>query len=157
MAQKGNSTNNIPNWYTYLAASNVIIAVLAGIASLQAGTFSSNILIEKNNSILYQNQANKEWNHYLASDITSQILQREDQGKLAFQSKAEDLEKKVEIANKKSDIYFQKTSDMSMAGTMLEIAIALSAISILVKRKFFWHIALVLAAIGTYFLVIGLF
>ena len=59
MAQ-GNS-QNIPNWYTYLAASNVIIAVLAAIASFQGSTYSSFILIEKNNSIYFRDGPKKDY------------------------------------------------------------------------------------------------
>ena len=141
--------NYIPNWYSYLAISNVIIAVLVGISSFQSNTFSSNILVEKNNSILYQNQANKEWNHYLAGEINN----RADK---SFQIKAEELEKQVASANKQSDIYFQKTGDLSLAGTLLEIAIALSAVSILVRKQFFWYFAMALSCVGIYFLALGL-
>ncbi len=144
-----NGSKNIPDWYTYLAASNVIIAVLAGIASFQSSSYSSFTLIEKNNSILYQNQANKEWNHYLAGEINNQADK-------TFQIKAEELEKRVESASNKSDIYFKKTSNLSMAGTMLEIVIALSSVAVLVRKKIFWYFALVLAGAGIYFLIIGL-
>ena len=43
------AANVIPSWYMYLAASNVIIAVLSAVASFQSGTYNSLILVEKNN------------------------------------------------------------------------------------------------------------
>ena len=49
-----------PRWHLYVAATSGLMAVLAAIASFQASGFSSQMLQEKNNSILYQNKANKE-------------------------------------------------------------------------------------------------
>ena len=138
-----------PMWHYYIAASSVIIAVLAAISSFQSATYSSLILVEKNNSILYQNQANKEWNHSLASEIL-----RED-GE-SFKQKAEGLEEKSQKADLKSQEYFEKTSHMANAGTLFEIAIALSSISLLMERKLLWQISLILSLIGIYFLATGL-
>ena len=138
-----------PMWHYYIAASSVIIAVLAAISSFQSATYSSLILVEKNNSILYQNQANKEWNHYLADYILNKNTGE-------FQQKAEGLEEKSKTADQKSEEYFEKTSHLANAGTFFEIVIALSSISLLMERKLLWQLSLILALVGIYFLATGL-
>ena len=140
---------NGPMWHYYMAASSVIIAVLAAISSFQSATYSSLILVEKNNSILYQNQANKQWNHSLASDI---LKENGD----SFRQEAEELEKKSQQVNLKSEEYFAKAGHLANAGTFFEIAIALSSISLLLERKLLWHLALILSLVGIYFLATGL-
>ncbi len=138
-----------PIWHYYIAASSVVIAVLAAIASFQSSTYSSLLLVEKNNSILYQNQANKEWNHYLADYILNKNTTE-------FQQKAQELEEKSKVADKKSEQYFQKTGHLANGGTFFEIAIALSSISLLLERKLLWQLSLILALVGIYFLATGL-
>ena len=151
------------SWNNYVAVSTAIIAVLAAIASLQAGTNVSLMLLEKNNANLYQNQANKQWNTYLAQEIVSLSentsitnIQIQKQAQQALQRKTDDLENKVMDATQKAQIYFQRNSNLSTAGTFLDIAIALSAMSTLIKKKYFWIFSLLLAAAGIYFLTLGL-
>ena len=133
----------------YIAASSVIIAVLAAIASFQSATSSSLVLIEKNNSVLFQNQANKEWNYYLANKILKES--RED-----FQQKAQGLEEESKQASSSSEGYFKKASRLANAGTIFQAAIALSSISLLLERKLLWQLSLVISAAGAYLLVTGL-
>ena len=149
MAQLKIPPRNGPMWHYYMAASSVVIAVLAAISSFQSATYNSLILIEKNNSVLYQNQANKEWNHQLANNILNKNGEE-------FQQKAQELEEKSKTADLKSEEYFQNSGHLANAGTFFEIAIALSSISLLLQRKLLWLLGLGLSTIGVYFLIIGL-
>ena len=152
MAQKENNSRRD----IYIAFTSGIIAVLAAIASFQASGYSSLMLEEKNNSILYQNKANKQWNNYLAGSIISQILKKPiSLEQMSFQQKANDLENQVAGASQKFQTYFQKNSNLVIAGTFFEIAIALSSLSVLIRRKSFWIFSLLLAGVGIYFLVLG--
>ena len=153
--------NNIP-LENLVAVTTAIMAVLAAIASLHAGTNNSLILVEKNNANLYQNQANKEWNTYLAKEVVSvhknaspSNIESQTQTQEELQRKNAELENKVTSSTIKAQDYFEKTSNLSNAGTFLEIGIALSAMSVLLKKKSFWVFSLFLAAIGVYFLVVG--
>ena len=146
-------------WHIYVAATSGLMAVLAAIASFQASGFSSEMLQEKNNSILYQNKANKEWNNYLALDISRQVLYKRSDispEQLDFKKKADQLEAQSIEASDKFQKHFEQNSDMVTAGTFLEAAIALASMSILVKRKSVWFVALILAGAGGYFLAVGL-
>ena len=146
------------HWHRYVAISTAFIAVLAAIASFRSSTDASLMLLEKNNANLYQNQANKAWNSYLADNITSHVLKTpsNSEEQMSFQNQATELENKVTQATNKSQSYFEKNSNLTTAGTFLEIAIALSAMSTLIKKKYFWIFSLLLAGIGIYFLAIGL-
>ena len=146
-------------WHIYVAATSGLMAVLAAIASFQASGFSSLMLQEKNDSILYQNKANKQWNNYLALDITRQVLRKSadiSPEQADFKKKADELETQSTESTNNFQKHFEQNSHMVTAGTFLEAAIALASMSILVKRKSVWLIALIIAGVGGYFLVIGL-
>ena len=147
-----------PSWHMYVAVTTAIVSVLAAIASLQASSYSSLMLREKNNSILFQSQANKEWNNFLALDITRRIQLKFpviSQEQMVFQKKAETLETQAAETTNKFQAYFEKNSRLVTAGTFLEIAIAISAMSILVKQKVIWLFSLLVVFVGAYFLILG--
>ena len=148
-----------PSWHKYVAVSTAIISVLAAVASLQASSYSSLMLREKNNSILFQNKANKEWNGYFAIDIVRQIKSKKSAAskeQQEFQKRAEVFEGQAASDTDKFQAYFERNSNLVMAGTLLEIAIALSAMSLIIKQKLFWGASILLACVGLYFLFIGL-
>jgi hypothetical protein len=146
----------------YVAVTTAIFAVLAAIASLHSGTNASLMILEKNNANLYQNQANKEWNTYLAQEIVS-VHDNAGAGSVAIQRQAQEtlqhttngLQEKVSQASDKAQYYFEKNGNLSTAGTFLEIAIAISAMSILIKKKSFWIFSLLLGSVGIYFFALG--
>ncbi len=145
------------DWRDYIAATTAVIAVLAAVTSLRAGSAASSLLLEKNNSNYYQAKANKEWNSYLANDIANRILKlannQSDQQKLQQQVKG--LEKQADDSTAKATAYFARNTELTTAGTFFEIAIAISAMGVLVKRKFVWIFSLLLSTVGIYFLVLG--
>ena len=156
----------------YIALTSVILAVLAAISSFQANTFSSQMLFEKNSSIILQSKANRQWNSYLADNITVHLLQNSSpttqnkkpvavvqtfaKEQTTFQTKAIDLEKQSDEAANRAHVYFAKNSNMTTAGTFFDIALALTAIGTLIKRKYFLVVSLLPAIAGLYFLIIGL-
>ena len=147
-----------PVWHRYVAVTTAVIAVLAAVASFQASSNSSLMLDEKNNSILFQNKANKEWNNYLADDITRHVQKISviSQEQKSFGEKATALENQGVSSAEKFQKYFDKNSNFVLAGTFLEIAIALSAMSTLVRQRFFWLFSLTIAGAGIYFLLLAL-
>ena len=140
MAKNGTAVD----WRDYIAATTAVIAVLAAITSLQAGSAASSLLLEKNNSNYYQAKANKEWNSYLANP-----------GQQKLRQQAESLEKRAEDSMVRADTYFARNTELTTAGTFFEIGIAISAMGVLVKRKLVWIFSLLLSAVGIYFLVLG--
>ncbi len=150
-------------WIDLVAVTTAFIAVLATIASFRVGADTSVMLLEKNNATLYQNQANKEWNTYLALEITSlhedtslQNLEMQKQAQEELRQNTALLEEKVTTATDKAQVYFEKTSNLSIAGIFLQGAIALSAMSVLLKKKYLWIFSLIVAGVGGYFFLFEL-
>ena len=73
-----------------------------------------------------------------------------------FKDKAEAFESQVTDASNKFQKYFQKNSGFVMAGTFLEIAIAINAMSTLLKNRAFWISSLFISGVGIYYLAIAL-
>lgn len=159
------------SWVRYLTLSTVIIAVIAAIASLMSGTYSNEAVLEKNNAVLLQNKASDQWSYYQAKGIKKNIADtfHEEFGGDSFKTQstqygteqvdikkqAEDLQKQVEEANKSSEHSLEKHHKTAYSVTFFQIAIALSALSSLMKRKSFFVISLLFAFVGIMYLSIG--
>lgn len=160
------------NWSKYLAVTTAIIAVLAAVASLQSGTYSNEAILEKNNAILSQTKASDQWNYYQAKGVKKNLAeafyQQTNDPKLKdqrdryakeqtdIQKQAEDLQKQAEEANNRSEKLFEKHHKISLAVTFFQIAISLSAITALLKRKSLWYLSILLSLIGLVFFGFGL-
>ncbi len=160
------------NWSKYLAITTAIIAVLAAVASLQSGTFANESLLAKNDAILSQSKASDQWNYYQAKGIkknlaeyiygqTNDIKLKQDVDRYAkeqlnIQKQAEDLQKQVEQDNVKSEKLFEKHHKTAFAVTLFQIAITLSAITALLKRKSLWYLSILLTGAGILFFIYGL-
>ncbi len=165
-------SENAKDWNMYLAVTTAIIAVLAAIASLLSGTFSNEAILEKNNAILYQNKASDQWSYYQAKGVKKNLAEsfyeqfgneklkadvdRYTKEQEEIKKQADEFEKKVKESNINSFRQLEKHHKSALAVTFFQIAIALSAISALLKRKSFWYISILLAAIGLGFFLIGL-
>ena len=77
---------------------------------------------------------------------TPDVVNKEEE---AVKSTAEDDEKK-------SGAHLQRHVTLATAVTFLQVAIAISAISIITRRRFLWYGAMAVAIIGIYFFTIGL-
>ena len=152
-------------WVTLVALSTAFIAVLAAIAGLLGGH-------EANESMLDQIKASDQWAFYQSKGIKSEIAASTLQILAALPSKnagnnlksslnrfeKEKAEIKAEAENfeKSSKAHLNKHMPLSKAVTIFQIAIALSAISIITQKRFLWYIALILMLGGSYFLILGI-
>lgn len=152
-------------WVTLVALSTAFIAVLAAIAGLLGGH-------EANESMLDQIKASDQWAFYqskgVKSEITSSTLQilaaipnKTESAKLEsklnrYEKEKDDIKVKAENFEKSSEVHLNKHLPLSKAVTIFQIAIALSAISIITQKKFLWYIALFLMLGGSYFLSLGI-
>ncbi len=160
------------NWNKYLALTTAIIAVVAAIASLMSGSYANEAVLQKNDAILNQSKASDQWNYYQAKGIKKALAdefyqqtmdqqQKKSSEKYAkeqkqIQNQATEYEKKVKEANDKSDHLFDKHHKEALAVTFFQIAIALSAMSALLRRKSFWVFSILTSAIGGIFFTVGL-
>jgi uncharacterized protein DUF4337 len=160
-------------WNKYLAITTAILAVLAAIASLLAGSYANEALLQKNDAVLNQSKASDQWNYYQAKGIKknlaeafyeqnkTEILKSEikkyDIEQKDIQKQALLYEQKVKEANDNAETLFEKHHQEALAVTFFQIAIALSAMSALLKRKSFWLFSIGLAFIGILFFILGFF
>jgi len=152
-------------WALYVALSTAFMAVLAAIAGLLSGHHVNEALIE-------QIKSSDQWNYYQAKSIkseiaasTAHILQylpgkpstEENKDALArYEKEKEAIKQKAEEDEKNSEKHLSIHVTLSKAVTIFQIAIAISAISILTKKKELWYGGLMLTIVGAVFLILGI-
>src|SRR6266436_5009763 len=146
-------------WISWVALSTAILAVLAAIAGLLSG-------MHANEAMMSQIQASDQWGYYQAKSIKSAIL--EAKTTLASEATARDKEKAAQYQEEQAEIKreaeekqadaksnFHKHEIFARGVTMFQIAIAISAISALTRRRRFWVVSMVFGLAGSIFLVLG--
>jgi hypothetical protein len=151
-------------WTLGVALSSALIAALAAISSLLAGHHSDEALIE-------QMKATDQWSYYQAKGIKANILASKmdlqralskesdpsDEKKVRqYSTDQEQIKNEAEKAQEKSEAHIKAHNVLARGVTLFQIAIAIAAISVLTKRKWFWFVGLAGALIGTWFLVQGI-
>ena len=121
--------------------------------------------------MLEQMQATDQWAFYQAKGIKSAVLESrvqllealgkplhgDEQDKLKQyeqeQEKIEDTGHEMEASSKR---HMQRHNVLARAVTVYQIAIAMAAIAVLVRRRWLWWVSVALGQAGTAFLVQGL-
>jgi len=144
-----------------VALSTAIIAAFAAIASLLAGDHA-------NEAMVSQIQSSDKWAHYQAKSIKAAVLNTKiallesqdkkpgpkDEEKLAeYAKEQEDLSKEATALQHEASEHLEKHKKLASGVTLLQIAIAVGAISALTKRKRFWVVSMLFGAGGVYFLL----
>lgn len=165
-------------WLNYLATITVLLALGATLSTLRVGSYS-------NRSILRQTQASNQWSYFQAKSIKSYLyeLQRErleielkQLRSTAPKEAIEEYEKKIESYSKKLKTYDEEKAEIQaeaknlesqrdvavlhsqafgVATILLQLAILLSSIAALMKKKMVWYLGLVLGAVGAVYFVNG--
>ena len=165
-------------WLNYLALTTVILAVCATLSTFKGGGFSTR-------SVMSQTQASDQWAFYQAKSIKGYIYEmQKDKLELelkALGSKTppavmEDYRKKADEYGKKIAKYegekaeiqkdakkFEKIRDdaqkhsqaFGIAVIFLQIAILLSSIAALIKKKLVWVLGMAVGVVGIIYFVNG--
>lgn len=158
-------------WTRYVSLSMVAVAVLSAIASLKGGGFSTRNLKEMNEATFNQTQASDQWAFYQASSIKQNLCEIElehlsaaaapdaaavakmkakvdkyDANKTDAADKARQFEKAREAARQRADTAALHSKGMGLAITVFQVAIALGAMCLIVKKKPLWFASMALAA-----------
>jgi hypothetical protein len=139
----------------YIAVSTALMAVLAAIAGLLAGHHSNEALIE-------QVKASDQWAWYQAKSIKAAISAlnpvKKENAPTPEQVKkeGETIMDKAKEAEKNSELHLNKHKTLAAAVTLFQVAIAVSAISILTKKTLLWYTGVVIALAGFGFLIAGI-
>jgi hypothetical protein len=167
-------------WLSYLALTTVVLAVCATLSTFKGGGYSTR-------SVLSQSQASNQWAYYQAKSIKGYLyeLQREKldlelkaMGPKAPAALAEEYQKKIEGYDKNIKRYADEKAQIEkdarkfeavkedaqvhaqtfgMAVIFLQIAILLSSIAALLKKKPVWYLGLATGAVGMVYFVNGFF
>lgn len=147
-----------------VALSTAIIAALAAITALLAGDHA-------NEAMVSQIQASDKWAYYQAKGIKSGVLNTKiaimeglekkpsakDEEKLAeYKKEQEEISKEATALQHESSEHLAKHKKLAAGVTLLQIAIAIGAISVLTKRRLFWGVSLAFALGGVIFLYLGI-
>jgi hypothetical protein len=164
-------------WLNYLALSTVIFAVCATLSTFKGGGYSTR-------SVLSQAQASDQWAFYQAKSIKGNLYQLQlekiqfeakldanaDAAKRAayqeaiesYQKKAAGYEKdkadiklEAEKLEKQRDDAKKHGEPFGLAVILLQIAILISSIAALLKRKELWYLAMPVGLVGIVFFVDG--
>ncbi len=162
------------SWTKYVSLTMVCIAVLAGLATLKGGGFTTRTLKEMNEATFNQAEASDQWSFFQAKSIKQNLYEIElDHAHAAAAPVAGQLEKlKAKIdkyEREKTEITasakkFEAARDaarqtaaraaehskrMGLAITLFQVAIALGAVCLIVKKKPLWIVASLLGALAT--------
>jgi hypothetical protein len=158
-------------WTLYVALSTALMAVLAAVAGLLAGHHANEALIERAKS-------SDQWNFYQAKNLKQEIAVNTDQILHAlgqhtpgandaavkdhgadiarYEREKADIRKEAEADEQRSEAHLAKHVPLATAVTAFQIAIAVSAIAILTRRKKLWFGGLILTVVGIVFFILGL-
>lgn len=167
-------------WLNYLALATVILAVCATLSTFKGGGFSTR-------SVLNQAHASDQWAFYQAKSIKGYLyeLQKEKLeldlkllGSKATPSLIAEYQKKIDGYAKNIKRYNDEKAQIEkdarkfeavkvdatvhaqtfgMAVIFLQIAILLSSIAALMKKKPVWILGLMTGAVGVFFFINGFF
>jgi len=151
-------------WVMGVALTAAILAALAAVTALYAEHFATEAMLE-------QIHASDQWSEFQANSIKEKVVEAkkelltnlermrdpEDEAKLAeYKKKKEEIKEKAMEFEAESTRHLREHAPLSRGLTMFQVAIAVSAISVLTKRRAFWIVALVFGAIGVGFMIWGL-
>ena len=160
-------------WTRYVSLTMVAVAVLAAIASLRGGGFSTRNLKEMNEATFNQTQASDQWSFYQASSIKGNLceieldhltnapapnaaaiakmkakLEKYEKNKAETTAKAKEFEDARESARQRAEAAALHAKGMGLSITLFQVAIALGAMCLIVKKKPLWFASLVMAALA---------
>ena len=144
------------NFSMSIAICTALMAVLAAIAGLMAGHYSNEALID-------QIKASDQWAFYQAKSIKAEIKNLQPialgvtrKSPETIKKEEEEIKSMAEKHEKSSEENLKKHSWLARAVTFFQVAIAVSAISILTKKTVLWFVGILISFVGLIFFVMGL-
>jgi hypothetical protein len=150
-------------WIPGAALTAAILAVFAALSALLSGYHA-------NEAVIDQIKVSNEWNFFQAKGIKSAVLNsklellaalgqepsEKDQEKVSeYKKEQEEIQNKAREKDEESIHHFHLHEILARSVTFFQIAIAISAVSVLTRRKKFWFLSVGFGAIGMVFLVLS--
>jgi len=159
-----------PPWLRFLPLSTAMIAVFAAVASLLSGSSSNEAILEKSDAMLNQSRASDQWAYYQAKSVKQKLsadeaeivkdtrpelnarfaadARRYDVEAKQIEESARKFEERVKESNARSEQLMERHHRFAIAVTLLQIAIALSAIAALTRRRSLWFLGMAVSVGG---------
>lgn len=151
-------------WILTVALSSALLAVLAAVAALLAGHYADEAMLE-------QIQASDKWAYYQAKGIKSSILEtrisvlkalekpvspKDEEKIVEYKKEQEEIKAEGTKLEDESHAHLKHHGILAKAVTFFQVAIALSAIAALTRRKWLFWGALGVGLVGLGFFISGL-
>jgi hypothetical protein len=159
----GGGSGHGQSWITWSALLSALLAVLAAVAALQAG---HNV----NEAMISQMKASDGWSYYQAKGLKANLLQSRidilaamgkeapagSTEKLAqYDADQKEISAKAEENQKASEAHLTKHEIFAESVTFYQIAIAVTAIAVLARRRRFLYVSACFGIVGLYYLIQG--
>ena len=143
-----------------------VMAVVAAIGGSLETTEGDKTIVAKNDAVLAQNQATDTWNEFEAKSTKKNLYALfQDQGgpkaadygkevaknvadQAKLMKKAKGYEAQRDAASERAEVHERRHGRLTIASTLLHMAIAIATLAIILHRRWPWLTALALAAVG---------
>lgn len=149
-------------WILGVALFTALVSVMAALTGLLSAH-------HENESLIAQMKSSDQWSYYQAKGIKQELISatvkimKSENTDIASLNKIERYKQEQEQIKQKAEAFERETEEhltrhvkLASGVTLFQISIAISAISILTRRKFFWYIGIGFALVACSFLVQGL-
>jgi hypothetical protein len=148
-------------WILGVALSSALLAGLAAVSALMAGHHA-------NEAMLAQIESSDQWSYFQAKSIKQAQMATKidllsalgkpvanaDEAKIAqYDAEKEQIQRKAEELEKDAQSHLRTHQALAASVTMFQIAIAIGAIAVLIRRRAFWLGSLLVGAIGIVFFI----
>jgi len=143
-----------------------VMAVIAAVGASLETTEGDKTIVAKNEAVLLQNQATDAWNEYEAKSLKKNIyalaadeggpkaavyartaVQNADDQK-SIAAKAKGFEAARDTKSEEAEVHERRHGRLTMASTLLHMAIAIATLAIILQTRWPWLTALGLTAVG---------
>ena len=151
------------SWILVVALSAALLAVLAAVSSLLAGHHANEALLE-------QVQAADQWAYYQSKAIKAAVLEgkmellsalektpapADEERVKQYHDQQKEIEEKAHEMERSSSEHLAVHNIFAKAVTLFQIAIAIAAISAIIRKRWLWVGSLIIGAGGLVFLLQG--
>ncbi len=162
------------SWTKYTSMSLVVVAVLTALATQWAGKYSGRAMTNLNEATFKQAQASDQWSYYQAKSIKQNLYEalresapkdaavltgvsleafnakvaKYESDKAKIMEEARLLEKGRDDARAAAVSASAHAGGMSLSIILLQVAIALSSICLMTKKRPLWYVSLGLTAVA---------
>jgi cytochrome oxidase assembly protein ShyY1 len=132
-------------WAEKVALTTALFAVFAAISSLLSTH-------ESDKAILLRVESSDQWSYYQAKGIKGMITENPSE-KTRYEQEQENIRKEAEAKTEASEHAMHIHEYCAYAVTIFQVATALGAIGVLVKRRPIWYTSMALGIVGVGLLI----